>query len=206
MYCDCSMERVLASMSWWMHMPRTQDVVLRSEDLKQAPMESWRESSRHSLFPASSLSSTYTGIMTMEWPHSKMKTEWSACMRWKPIQIRKAWSVAYHSCPACFSPYRPFLSLATFISFPWGEKDIEEKHYHHTLTKHPEDTTQRTRTPDPTPRTNHVHKCKKNPHVTLKYTGGEPLCCVPMQPQGNKYESSSSSSSSSSHSPFPHIL
>src|SRR5258708_31165831 len=121
MYCDCSMERVPASMSWWMHMPRTQDAVPRSEDLKRAPMESWRESSRRSLFPASSLSSTYTGIiMMMEQPCSKTKTEWSACVHRKPIQIRKAWSVAYHSHPACFSPYRPFLSLATFISFPFS--------------------------------------------------------------------------------------
>src|SRR5258708_1172837 len=73
MYWDCSMERVLASVLWWMCMPRTQDTIPRSEDLKWVPMESWIESKRCSLFLASNLSSTYMGMMTIDCPCSKTK-------------------------------------------------------------------------------------------------------------------------------------
>src|SRR5258708_26231323 len=101
-------------------MPRIHDATPRSEDLKQVPMEFWIESNSCSSFPASSLSSTYMGMMMMDQPHSKMKTEWSACVHWKPSWIRNVWSVAYHSLPACFSPYRPFLSLAIFVLLPFS--------------------------------------------------------------------------------------
>ena len=73
-----------------MWIPSIHDTMPRSEVLNWAPIEAWINFNTCSSFPASNLSSTYTGIMIMDLPHWKVKTQWSACVWQKLIQIRKS--------------------------------------------------------------------------------------------------------------------